>query len=277
MSGVAVVRLRQHCHATFRALTGDQPAIILVRSGAKAIGAPDGALVMGEGDLGVMPAHRPLTVENRPDGQVPYQSTAIIIPDLLVERLRRDGLPDGTPFQTSRADRAISAFHLAAERLSDPSMPERMREHAISEVILWLAEEGIGFGRPVATGLTQRLRGLIASDPSRAWRAGEVGRILAVSEATLRRRLQTEGVNFQSVLIDVRMSWALGQLQATDRPVNHIALDAGYDSASRFAIRFRQRFGVSPTDIRGLAEGHSIERIGTANERIGTPVIGVEA
>lgn len=277
MSSAAVIRLRQHCHATFRALTSDQPAIIFVRCGAKAISAFDGAWTMGKGDLGVMPAHRSLTVENRPEGGLPYQSTAIIISNLLVERHRRDGLPDGTPFQTSRADRAIAAFQLAVERLSDPSIPERMREHAISEVILWLAEEGIGFGRPVTKGLTHRLRGLIASDPSRAWRAGDVSRILAVSEATLRRRLQTEGVSFQSVLIDVRMSWALGQLQATDRPVNHIALDAGYDSASRFSVRFRQRFGISPSDIRGLAGPRAIDRIGTANERTGTPAIVVEA
>ena len=35
--------------------------------------------------------------------------------------------------------------------------------------------------------------------------------------------------------------------------INRIALEVGYESASRFAIRFRERFGFPPTAIRGHA------------------------
>ena len=46
------------------------------------------------------------------------------------------------------------------------------------------------------------------------------------------------------------MSLALTLLQVTDKPVGEIAHEVGYESASRFATRFRARLGVSPTTIR---------------------------
>ena len=48
------------------------------------------------------------------------------------------------------------------------------------------------------------------------------------------------------------MNRALALLQATDLPVGVIAGDVGYASPSRFAARFRARFGVTPGAIRGL-------------------------
>ena len=39
-------------------------------------------------------------------------------------------------------------------------------------------------------------------------------------------------------------------LQVTDTPVSGIAYQVGYKSASRFSVRFKQRFGFSPTAIR---------------------------
>jgi transcriptional regulator GlxA family with amidase domain len=49
------------------------------------------------------------------------------------------------------------------------------------------------------------------------------------------------------------MSFAMVLLQSTQHAVNRIALQVGYESASRFAIRFRERFGFAPTAIRGHA------------------------
>ena len=52
-------------------------------------------------------------------------------------------------------------------------------------------------------------------------------------------------------MIDVRMTSALRLLQGTDWPISLIASQVGYESASRFAERFRKRFGFAPTAIRG--------------------------
>ena len=72
---------------------------------------------------------------------------------------------------------------------------------------------------------------------------------LAMSEATLRRRLSAEGTRFVDRLTDVRVSVAI--IQSTDRAVARIASDVGYESTSRFAFRSRGRFGSAPKAIRG--------------------------
>lgn len=46
------------------------------------------------------------------------------------------------------------------------------------------------------------------------------------------------------------MNRALGLLQGSDLPVAMVAAEVGYASPSRFALRFRARFGLSPGAIR---------------------------
>lgn len=71
-----------------------------------------------------------------------------------------------------------------------------------------------------------------------------------MSEATLRRRLAEDGRTFRDILAEQRMSTALSLLQTTTLPVSQVAEAVGYRSASRFAARFRTRFGVLPSDVR---------------------------
>lgn len=72
-----------------------------------------------------------------------------------------------------------------------------------------------------------------------------------MSEATFRRRLADQGQPFNDILIDVRMTAALTLLQVADRPISDIASQVGYESASRFPVRFKKRFGFSPAAVRG--------------------------
>ena len=51
------------------------------------------------------------------------------------------------------------------------------------------------------------------------------------------------------------MSFAMTLLQSTDHPIAHIAAQVGYESPSRFAVRFRDRFGFAPTVVRGHRRG----------------------
>ena len=97
---------------------------------------------------------------------------------------------------------------------------------------------------------SDRLRSLIASAPDRDGRAAEACGALGVSEATLRRHLAAEGTSFSAVLADVRMGVALTLLQGSGLAVNRVALEVGYACASRFARRFRKRFGLAPSDLR---------------------------
>ena len=85
--------------------------------------------------------------------------------------------------------------------------------------LMWLAEEGIGFGRLRPPLLADRLRAILSADPGREWRSAEAAEMLAVSEPTLRRQLAQNGASFGVLLADVRMSVALGMLQSSDLPV----------------------------------------------------------
>lgn len=97
---------------------------------------------------------------------------------------------------------------------------------------------------------TERVRMLLAAAPAEDWRAEHVASRLAMSPATLRRRLAAEGSGFRDVLEEVRLSHALALVQGSAQPLKWVALACGYQSASRFAERFRERFGCLPSALR---------------------------
>lgn len=124
------------------------------------------------------------------------------------------------------------------------------------ETLYWLLEQGIVlYPCSAAQTASARIRAMAGAHPGRAWAGVDFSRALAISEATLRRRLADEGTSLTTLLADVRMATALTLLQATSRPVADIALAVGYASPSRFAVRFRERFGFSPRAVRGNAHG----------------------
>lgn len=129
--------------------------------------------------------------------------------------------------------------------------PQIITRHKMCEVLLWLAHLGIRFTHNENNDLTQRVRHCLATDPHKIWTAAQVAENLEMSEVMLRRKLSAENTALRNLMIDVRMSRALALLQATDWPISAIAQYVGYESSSRFAERFRKRFGFVPTAIRG--------------------------
>ncbi|MCF1707213.1 helix-turn-helix transcriptional regulator [Tabrizicola sp. J26] len=253
-----VIRLRQSRQAQFRAVVGEAPAILRVESGVKFLrGAIEG--IVPEGALTLMPADLPLDVENRPAPGGIYRATGLVLP-------RDVGGPRGTATAVACTDpRALAAFERALDLQRSVAAPPSVRLHAAEEVLLWLAETGLVLPPPRPPLLTERIRMLCAEAIDRDWTASEVARRMAMSEATLRRRLAADGTTFSVLLTDLRMTRALGLLQTTDRPVGTIAAEVGYASASRFALRFRDRFGLSPSAIRERPD-----RLGTEVDRVGT-------
>jgi AraC-like DNA-binding protein len=238
-----VIRLRQAVRAQFRAVVGEAPVILRIEQGRKVIrGALAGEVQVG--GLALLPAHLPLDVENHPAPDGPYRATAIVI-------LPQIAAPTGLTraFQTRDA-RALAAFDRALDLVRRPAVPQSIRDHAVLEVLLWLDAAGVSLPPPAAPRFADRVRALLAGDLARDWTADAVARELATSEATLRRRLAVEGAGFAELLTDLRMNRALGLLQGSDLPVALVAAEVGYASPSRFALRFRARFGLSPAAIR---------------------------
>jgi AraC-like DNA-binding protein len=237
-----VVRLRQGVRASFRAVVGEAPVILRVEAGRKVIrGAVFGEVQVG--GLALMPAGVPLDVENHPPENGPYRATGLLV---LPGIAAPTGVSGGV--QTTDA-RALQAFDRALDMVRRPAVPQVIRDHAVLEVLLWLDAAGVRLPPPGPTRFEDRVRGLLAKDLARDWTASDLGDALAVSEATLRRRLAAAG-GFAAILTDLRMNRALGLLQGGDLPVAAVAGEVGYASPSRFALRFRARFGVSPGEIR---------------------------
>lgn len=93
------------------------------------------------------------------------------------------------------------------------------------------------------------------------WSAAMLAGRLHCSEATLRRRLAKQGTGFRTLLTDVRMTRALTLLQVTPWPVEQIAGAVGYESPSRFAARFKERFGFAPSAVRAESEEEAAYRL----------------
>ena len=149
------------------------------------------------------------------------------------------------------------AFERARQGLApDPSRPDAVVRQQMLEVAHWMLAEGLVLRVPPEDArISGRIRAMLSTQLDGEWSSPAIASALAMSEATLRRRLAAEGVSLRELIAEVRMASALVLLQATSRPVSEIALAVGYDSPSRFAVRFRDRFGFAPTAVRGHARG----------------------
>ncbi|GLX77315.1 hypothetical protein tinsulaeT_06550 [Thalassotalea insulae] len=75
---------------------------------------------------------------------------------------------------------------------------------------------------------------------------------LAMSESSLRRKLAAEASSVQDIKDQVRLGHGLHLLQTTEHAVSYIAEQCGYQSQSRFASRFKTRFGLTPLALKKL-------------------------
>jgi AraC-like DNA-binding protein len=242
----------------------DQPALILVDRGIKAIRTERGAGVEAmPGQAVVLGGNQTVDFTNSvPDG-THYEARWLLFDDALLADAHYLGLASqvaspGRPPAAVQLLRRVpanlaGAFDRAAHALAlGEELPDAVARLRVLEVMQWLLEDGIVLrSAPADPGVSIQLRALIAGRLDEAWPAARVAADMALSEATLRRRLAAEGTSLTDLLADARMATALTMLQATTQSVAQIALAVGYESPSRFAVRFRQRFGFAPTAVRG--------------------------
>lgn len=129
-------------------------------------------------------------------------------------------------------------------------------EHARQGLMLALAEAGQGgvrFNRRVRQ-VRERVLGLLRNDLSCDWQAEAVAAHLAMSPATLCRKLAGERITFRRLLQDARMELALYLVNASRHPLGEVAATCGYQSPSRFAAAFLRQFGSAPSTLRQMSE-----------------------
>ncbi len=245
----------QRSDLTTHRVAVDQATLILVETGIKRIRWSGGTCTAAPGEALSLQAGAVVDIANTPGPDGTYRALWICWGQ---DMLRNPSGPAGPRVGLHAGlDQAFhAAFHRAFDSLDDTTpLPAAIAAHRLAEVLLWLAQRGFHFAAPAPPTPGLQVRRLLASDPAADWSMDRVARAIATSVPTLRRRLAAEGTVFRDLVHDVRMAHALALLQNTDTPVLQVAQAAGYASPSRFAARFRARFGYLPTDIRGQNRG----------------------
>ena len=134
--------------------------------------------------------------------------------------------------------------------MQSAKVSDREQKHRLIGLLLALSDRGCYFPHPSIKSIGDRLRKILADAPAYPWTAAKASRELAMSEATLRRKLTIEKLRFETLLLDIRMHYAMTLLQTTPWSVSQIAEACGYRANSRFSSRFRERFGCSPSHVR---------------------------
>ncbi|WLQ13735.1 AraC family transcriptional regulator [Hahella aquimaris] len=232
----------------------DHPTLILVRRGKKTLLTGDRRVELLPGDAVAIAAGAACDVENETDGGQ-FEADWIVCARSLIRKIEPD-FPkhkrvQGIVSMQGLGREFILAFERGLQAIREPKViPELIAVHRACELLHWLANTGYVFRSDERADVQRKVRLLIGAEPDRKWTSQDIAGLLAMSEATFRRKLAKEGQTFSEILVDVRMSLALSLLQSTNASVSSIAYQVGYESASRFSVRFKKRFGFSPMVIR---------------------------
>ncbi|WP_455813678.1 helix-turn-helix transcriptional regulator [Pseudomonas graminis] len=187
----------------------------------------------------------------------PFQSLFITLSPQVISRFRLLYPPDEPLSQApsplrfvQQKESVLPAIAAVEQAMINDSLSDTRLELRLFDLLATLAAQGLYFSAPARLNTAERLRQLIQEQPDIRWTAAMAGNRLAVSEATLRRRLAGERITFDALLREVRMQHGMTLIQTTRWTLTQIADACGYLSAARFSARFKTRFGVSPAQIR---------------------------
>lgn len=242
----------------FNQTTVDRPVLAVVVSGKKTIRLGKERLSLTSGQAALIAPYQTIQIANHPAANGEYLAYWLSWDEGIIDQYTRHNPDMATaPAMSSmtsvdlRNPHFNAAIELAKQAIIDtPSIPQSIAQHRMQELLFWLAEQNIYLAAERQPTVSHKVRQHISQAPDQEWSVFDLASRLAMSEATLRRRLNAEMTSFSQLLIDVRMSQALVLLQSTSLPVIQIAQDVGYQSASRFAARFRQHFGFVPNVVR---------------------------
>ncbi|MCW2243145.1 AraC family transcriptional regulator [Azospirillum canadense] len=145
----------------------------------------------------------------------------------------------------SGQDDVVFARHAAQLRLIGA-------EPYLNELLVRYCEDALPHrAGPISTPLRARVENALAPLlPHGSARAGEVARILGMSERTLARRLSMEGLTFAEIKEDMRKYLAQLYIADASLSISHIAWLLGFQEVSAFTHAFKRWTGLPPTQAR---------------------------
>jgi AraC-like DNA-binding protein len=231
-----------------------RPMIGIVLSGAKEFWLGDAGQRFVAGDVFVTPGGATLDAVNIPDERRGlYESLLVEVASLPPSIARMPDLPPaprkGFDIRVTLNADLLDALAHAATTLATSDNAEALGEHRLAEVLMLLRADPAA--RPLFdVSLGDRIRWMVAADPSRRWTADALAQRLAMGASTLRRHLTESGTPLRAVLAGARMQVAQDLLSRGSVNVTAAAEAAGYASRSHFTRRFRSVYGTAPGEHR---------------------------
>ncbi len=237
-----------------------QSAAIVILSGQKVVTMGAETCTLSEGDIFLYPSMQETTIENIPDpGTGRYMALCLsfnveMLADVLSGQLDKEKQFSRIPLKDMCASctpsAASSLTHLLEMAAAHPGN-KRLLSLCLEEFLILISEETncLPMLWQAMSTWTARCGRLVGMKPERKWTAHDVAKRMNISERTLRRNLGEEGASLSGILREVRISTGLSLLQTGNLSVSETASRCGYSSASRFAGLFKERFGVSPSEV----------------------------
>ncbi|MGQ4801363.1 helix-turn-helix transcriptional regulator [Escherichia coli] len=115
-------------------------------------------------------------------------------------------------------------------------------ENSIFDLILFSA----------ASTFCNKVIDLIESDISKKWTLRILADQFHLSEVAIRKKLESEGVCFRELILEIRMKKAISLLIEGELSVSQISTGVGYYNTSYFISFFKKFFGITPKQFKSL-------------------------
>ena len=103
-----------------------------------------------------------------------------------------------------------------------------------------------------ATTFCNKVIDLIEKNLSKKWTLRIVSEEFNLSEVAIRKKLESEGICFRELLLEMRMKKAISLLIEGELSVSQISTNVGYRNTSYFISYFEDFFGITPKQLQSL-------------------------
>ncbi len=123
--------------------------------------------------------------------------------------------------------------------------------YLLREMVARLGQDGSGWGQAVRDPQVRRAVALLHADSAHPWTLMELARRAGLSRTTLAERFRIAmGDTPLNYLRTLRMQKAMRLLGETERSLEQVAAEVGYQDAFSFSKVFKRTLGVAPRDFR---------------------------
>lgn len=103
-----------------------------------------------------------------------------------------------------------------------------------------------------ATTFCNKVIDLVESNISKKWTLRILAEEFSLSEIAIRKKLNSEGICFRALILEIRMKKAMSLLIEGELSVSQISNNIGYHNISYFISYFRDFFGITPKQLQSL-------------------------